>query len=139
MSNFLPGDGIRDIYVKDSGDDDNSGANIVFAVRTLAVAVDRVMNLDPPPSLFDGAAIIDAGNSSYIENLAIPDNTQIGLTYSTIQGVGGVVVAAGDNSQVDFLTISTSTNSGDVAYSSNGKSRMAINSKAIILNGLSRS
>lgn len=138
MSNFLPGAGLRDVYVKDSGNDANDGSNIIFAKKTLAGAVHATTLLDPPPALFSPASIIDGGSSRYTENLDIPDNTQVALMSCAMQGTGGTLAKAGENAQLSVLTMSTGTSSGEIAYSSNGSARISLDARAIILNGLNQ-
>ena len=86
MSNILPGDGRRDKYVKDSGNNDNDGSNITFSVADLPTVRDRVLSQDPPPGLFNPSSIIDVGASRYelSETFDIPDNVQGALRFSTI-------------------------------------------------------
>ncbi len=141
MSNIPVDSALRDIYWTDGGNNDNSGVSLQFAKMTFDGgdgASFAVSQLDPPPSLFTPASIIDPTGSRHVENLVIPDNVQLGARYSSIAGSSaGVVVSAGENAQAEFLTISTSfdANSGDIAYSSNGKSRIGFDCRAILLNG----
>ncbi len=141
MSNFFVDSALRDIYWTDGGNNDHSGISLQFAKMTFD-GVDgasfAASQLDPPPELFNPASIIDPTGSRHVENFVIPDNVQVGARYSSIAGLSaGVVVSAGENAQAEFLTISTSfdANSGDIAYSSNGKSRIGFDCRAILLNG----
>lgn len=136
MSTYRPGVGVRDVNVKDSGNDADDGSNVLFAKKTLSSAVEAANNLNPTPSLGVPASITDSGASAYECCLNVPDNVQVALNSSSIQGLGGDVVKAGANAQLSVLTISTSTQIGDTAYSSNGKSRIALDARAIILNGV---
>ncbi|MCP4929245.1 MAG: hypothetical protein GY918_09350, partial [Gammaproteobacteria bacterium] len=138
MTDIKVDSALRDIYWTDGGNDDNNGSSIQSAKVTFQGASSAVISLDPPPELFNPASIIDPTGSRHVENFVIPDNVQLGARYSAIAGVdSGVVVSAGENAQAEFLTISTSfdANSGDIAYSSNGKSRIGFDCRAILLNG----
>ncbi len=141
MSNFFVDSALRDIYWTDGGNNDHSGISLQFAKMTfdgVEGASFAASQLVPPPQLFSPATIIDPTGSRHVENFVIPDNVQVGARYSSIAGAGaGVVVSAGENAQAEFLTISTSfdANSGDIAYSSNGKSRIGFDCRAILLNG----
>ena len=135
MSNYLPGEGVRDVYIKDSGNDDNDGSNIIFAKKTLLDATNAALALDPTPSLFVPASIVDGGASRYQESIMMPDNVQGALRFSALQGSGGTLVGAGANAQFSVLTLSTGNSVGEIAYSSMGKSRIALDARAVILNG----
>jgi len=142
MSNLLPGNGVRDKYVKDSGNNDNDGSNVIFPVADLPTVVSRINALVPPPGLFNPAGIVDIGISRYSlsETLTITDNVQAALRFCTVATAndwtaGATMLNAPANAQVSLLTITTSAGSGDVAYSTNGKSRVSLDARAIILNG----
>ena len=141
MSNYkLPG-GVRDVYWTDGGFNENDGSSIQFAKKTFSGtngAASAVSVIDPPPSLFVPASIVDMSGSRHVESFTIPDNVQVNASFSSIAGVGsGPVIQAGENAQASFLTISTdfAGNSGDIAYDSNGKSRISIDARAMLLNG----
>ena len=135
MSNYEPGKGKRDVNVKDSGDDADDGSNVLFAKATLLAATNAALALDPAPSLFVPASIVDNGASRYAEPIMMPDNVQGALRFSALQGSGGTLVGAGANAQFSVLTLSTGNSVGEIAYSSMGKSRIALDARAVILNG----
>lgn len=123
MSNYLPGNGIRDIYVKDSGDDDDDGRNVNFAVRTIAHAITLVNELDPATSLAVPSAIIDSGFSTYVGVFNIPDNTLISLPNSSLKAPDGVsgnnaVVTSGENSSLKVGKITTTNALISIGYKS---------------------
>lgn len=139
MSNYLPGEGIRDVNVKDSGNDDNNGSNVIFAVRTLDRASDLVSQLVPAPDLFNPASIIDPNASSYDAPFIIPDNVQLGLQFSRLtlpeSQPAATALTAGSNSQASLLSIVTSITSGDIGYSTDSNTRLNLDAKAIVCNG----
>ena len=139
MSNYLPGDGVRDVYTKDSGNDDNTGQNINFAVKTLDRAASIAMALVPTPSITAPASIVDSGASLYTGPFFQPDSVQMATDFSAITLLPGnpsaTTISAGSASQMTWLTVSTSSTAGDVAYSTAGKSRVSLDSRALICNG----
>ncbi len=137
MSNILPGEGLRDVYVKDSGNDVNGGGNIVQSVKTLSKAVDIVGMINPPAGIFNPASIIDVGSSSYTEQLVIPDDVQVTIPACriTMDGSFNSGVLAGERSLLRIGQILTGIQGGQVGYSTNGSTRVGLTCTAIICNG----
>lgn len=137
MSNILPGEGLRDVYVKDSGNDVNGGGNIVQSVKTLSKAVEIVGMINPPAGIFNPASIIDVGSSSYAEQLLIPDDVQVTIPACriTMDGSFDSGVLAGERSLLRIGQILTGVQGGQVGYSTNGSTRVGLTCTAIICNG----
>lgn len=142
MSNYNAGSGVRDVYVKDSGNDMNDGRNATFAKGTLAGAKSAADALDPAPGLQSPAAIVDSGSSRYEleETFDITDNVQCALQFCSFATsfssfTGSAVIMAAENAQAEVLTLSLNADDGLIGYSSNGKSRTALDSRAVIMNG----
>lgn len=127
----------REIFVDDDAPDENAhidigGKSPQYPVNTLNDAVTLVTDLDPPPTLFDGASIGGQTYSRYVENVIFPDDVQVNVSESTIQGE----VKAGANAQFKVQVITTDGSGGQVAYSTNGSSRVGLTTDAIIANGV---
>jgi hypothetical protein len=133
MSNFLVPPGTRNIYVDDAGNDAYDGLSLQFPKATLAAAAATAAALTPTTA--DPVAIIDVGASTFGETLAIPDNVFVDLGTIRLISPGGAAITAGSAARSDFSTVQTSTTAGDIAYSSNNKSRVGFDSPSIVLNG----
>jgi len=139
MSNILPGDAARDVFVSDGGNDVNSGANSVEAVKTLAQANISVQAFNPPPSGFIATSIIDLGASNYLGGYVALNDVQVDLKNSRITLIepdaNGVCVTGSARAEVTIQTLLTNATPGQTCYLANGADRSAINCKSMIMNG----
>ncbi|MCP4090271.1 MAG: hypothetical protein GY746_10815 [Gammaproteobacteria bacterium] len=127
----------REIFVDDDAPDENKDIDIggkspQYPVNSLNDSVSLVMALNPPPALFNGASIGGQTYSRYVESVKFPDNVQVNVSESTIQGE----VKAGSNAQLKAQVITTNGTGGEIAYSTDGSSRVGLTTDAIIANGV---
>lgn len=127
----------REIYVNDAANPANAslslgGKSATYPVHNLVTADSLAQALVPPPTLGNGASISDTSYSRYIGGLDFTDNVQVFLPASTIVGEVGAGAAAG----IDVSTILTSGLGSECCYNSKGKSRIGLDAKALVANGV---
>ncbi len=128
---FIP-PGQRELYVSDAGDDANDGESLMFPFLTLATASAAATALVPTAQ--DRVAILDPGNSTYLENFVIPDETIVEMATVTLKPPGPVGVSAGGGNTTALSQIRVDAD-GATAYSTNGNSRATLFIDSIILAG----
>ncbi len=139
MSNNNIPPGAKEVFISDSGDNNNfdNSSSPNFPVLTIAQAIAKANSLNPV--INDQVLIKDIGTSLYDENMLVPDNVFVDFTNSSIRSPGGTAVEGPDNGNLQIFGIQTSINSNDVAFSTGPNSRMGLTTLTIVLIGNNQS